>query len=148
MIVVCTRKRDETLTYWTVIKSGLKIGNQKWLQKILAKIKEGQHSCSQHILYKDNIYIYSLCKYNNYSLKSAQHKNVIILWEEDDAKQLYLVLKISWWQTKNLSVRYNDHQKIYNITISLIWCHICRAHFHSFWSLTSASPTTFDHCLP
>ena len=39
------------------------------------------------------IYIYSLRKSNNYSLKSAQHKNVIIFWEEDDTKQLYLVLK-------------------------------------------------------
>ena len=32
------------------------------------------------------IYIYSLRKSNNYSLKSAQYNSVIILWEEDDAK--------------------------------------------------------------
>ena len=32
--------------------------------------------------------VYSLRKSNNYSLKSAQHKSVIKLWEEDDAKQL------------------------------------------------------------
>ena len=32
------------------------------------------------------IYLYSLRKSNNYSLKSAQYKSVIILWEEDDAK--------------------------------------------------------------
>ena len=32
------------------------------------------------------IYLYSLCKSNNYSLKSAQYNSVIILWEEDDAK--------------------------------------------------------------
>ena len=38
------------------------------------------------------VYIYSLRKSNNYSLKSAQNKSVIILWAEDDAKQLYLVL--------------------------------------------------------
>ena len=29
------------------------------------------------------IYIYSPCKSNNYSLKSAQYKSIIILWEED-----------------------------------------------------------------
>ena len=32
------------------------------------------------------IYIYSLHKSNNYSLKSAQYKSIIILWDEDDAK--------------------------------------------------------------
>ena len=32
------------------------------------------------------IYICSLRKSNNYSLKSAQCKSVIILWKEDDAK--------------------------------------------------------------
>ena len=42
-----------------------------------------------------NIYIYSICKSNNYSWKSARYKSIIILWEEDDAKQLYLVLKDS-----------------------------------------------------
>ena len=36
--------------------------------------------------------IYSLCKNNNYSLKSGHHKSVIILWEEDDAKQLTMYL--------------------------------------------------------
>ena len=46
--------------------------------------------------------VFSLRKSNNYSLKSAQHKSVIILWEEDDAKQLYLVLKVSCWRTDNL----------------------------------------------
>ena len=41
--------------------------------------------------------IYSLhkSKSNNYSLKSAQYKSVIRLWEDDDAKYLYLVLKVS-----------------------------------------------------
>ena len=29
-------------------------------------------------------YIYSLRKNNNYSLKSALHKSVIILWKEDE----------------------------------------------------------------
>ena len=46
--------------------------------------------------------IYSLHKSNNYSLESAQHKSVIILWEEDDAKQLYLVHKVSCRRTDNL----------------------------------------------
>ena len=44
----------------------------------------------------------SLRKSNNYSLKSAHHKSVIILWEEDDAKQLYLALKFSCRRTDNL----------------------------------------------
>ena len=48
------------------------------------------------------ICIYSLLKSNNYSLKSAQHKSVLILWEEDDGKQLYLVLKVSCRRTDNL----------------------------------------------
>ena len=65
------------------------------------------------------IHMYSLRKSNNYSLKSAQHKSVIILWEEDDTKQLYLVLKVSCRRTDNLSARYNDHQKIYSIMASL-----------------------------
>ena len=64
--------------------------------------------------------IYSLCKSNNYSLKSAQHKSVIILREEDDAKQLYLALKVSCCWTANLLARYNDHQKICSIMVSLI----------------------------
>ena len=41
---------------------------------------------------------YSLCKIYNYSLKSA-HMSVIILREEDDEKQLYLVLKVSCQRT-------------------------------------------------
>ena len=32
--------------------------------------------------------IYILRKRNNYSLKSAQHRSIIILWKEDDEKQL------------------------------------------------------------
>ena len=40
-------------------------------------------------IYINNMYvcIYSLRKSNNYSLKSAQNKSVIILREEDDAKK-------------------------------------------------------------
>ena len=38
---------------------------------------------------------------NYYSLKSAQYKIVIILWEEDDPKKFYLVLKVSWRWTDN-----------------------------------------------
>ena len=48
------------------------------------------------------IYVYSLHKSNNYSLKSAQHKSVVVLWEEDDAEQLQLVLKVSCRRTHNL----------------------------------------------
>ena len=64
-------------------------------------------------------YIYSLRKNNNYSLKSALHKSVIILWKEDE---LYLVLKVSCRRTDNLQpgARYNDHQKIYGIMLPLI----------------------------
>ena len=62
----------------------------------------------------------------------------LYVWEEDDVKQLYLVLKISCRQTDNLSARYNDHQKIYSIVASLIWRHLCRVHFHGFRSLTNA----------
>ena len=42
------------------------------------------------------IYIFSLRKSNNYSLKNAQceWKSVTLLWEEYDAKQLYLVLNV------------------------------------------------------
>ena len=47
------------------------------------------------------IYIHSLRKSNNYSLKKAQYKSVM-LWEEDNAKKLYLILKVSCWQTNNL----------------------------------------------
>ena len=66
-----------------------------------------------------------------------------MLWEEDDAKQIYLVLKVSCRQTNNLSARYNDHQKIYSIMVSLIRRHLCRVHFHSFQSLASGR----DHYL-
>ena len=48
------------------------------------------------------IYIYSFRKSNNYSLKSAHHKSVIILCEENDVKQLYFVLKVSCRRTNNL----------------------------------------------
>ena len=41
-----------------------------------------------------------------------QYKSVIILWEDDHAKQFYLILKVSCRQNDNLSGRYNDHQKI------------------------------------
>ena len=47
------------------------------------------------------IYIYSFRKSNNYSLKSAHHKSVIILCEENDVKQLYFVLKVSCRRTDN-----------------------------------------------
>ena len=43
--------------------------------------------------------------------QSAQLKSVLILWEEDDAKQLYLVLKVSCRWTDNLSVRFNDYPR-------------------------------------
>ena len=39
---------------------------------------------------------------------------IYILWEEDDAKQLYLVFKVSCRRTDSLSARYNDHQKLYS----------------------------------
>ena len=48
------------------------------------------------------IYTYSLHKSNNYSLKSSQLKSVITLWEEDDAKQLYFVRKVSCRRTDNI----------------------------------------------
>ena len=52
------------------------------------------------------IYICSLLKsnnYSNYSLRSAQNKSVIILWEEEDAK-----LKVSCRQTD----RSEDYLKV------------------------------------
>ena len=55
--------------------------------------------------------------------------------EEDNAKQLYLVFKVSYRRTDNLSARYNDHQKIYSL---------CRVHLHSFRSLSAAR----NHYLP
>ena len=39
---------------------------------------------------------------------------IYILWEEDDAKQLYLVFKVSFRRTDSLSAKYNDHQKLYS----------------------------------
>ena len=39
---------------------------------------------------------------------------IYILWEEDDAKQLYLVFKVSCRRTDSLSAKYNDHQKLYS----------------------------------
>ena len=52
----------------------------------------------------------SLRRSYNYSLKSANHKSVIKLWKQGDAKQLYLVLKVSCRQTVNLSASHsNDH---------------------------------------
>ena len=43
---------------------------------------------------------------------------IYILWEEVNVKQA--ILKISCWRTNNLSARYNDHQKIYSVMLSLI----------------------------
>ena len=45
---------------------------------------------------------------------------IYILCEEDNAKQLYLVLKVSCRRTDNFSARYNDHRKLYSIMVSLI----------------------------
>ena len=70
-------------------------------------------------------YIYNIYKY-------------IILREEDDARQLYLIFKVSCWRTYNLSARYNDHQKIYSIMVSLIRRHSCIVPFNSFRGLTRA----------
>ena len=42
----------------------------------------------------------------------------IILWEEDDSKQLYLVLKVSWRRTDNLQPGTTIIQKIYSIMVS------------------------------
>ena len=44
----------------------------------------------------------------------------VYIMEEDDAKQLYLVLEVSCRRTDNLSARYSDHKKIYSIIVSLI----------------------------
>ena len=79
--------------------------------RIAQKLQNSNLQCRQ-----DNIYIYiiyiiyiyihiytqSLCISNNYSLKSAQHKSSMILWEEGNAKQFYLVLKVSRQRTNNL----------------------------------------------
>ena len=51
-------------------------------------------------------------------VKSAQHKSVVILWDEDE--QLYWILKILCRRTDNLSARYNDHQKINRMMVSLL----------------------------
>ena len=96
-------------------KSYCKISH--WLQ-ILAKVsiwRLGEHPMKHSIMDKiwcccflvppinsSILYMY-VCMH---SLKSDQHKTVIILWEEDNAKLLYLVLKVSCWRTKNLSARY------------------------------------------
>ena len=42
----------------------------------------------------------------------------IILWEEDDSKQLYLVLKVSCRRTDNLQPGTTIIQKIYSIMVS------------------------------
>ena len=44
----------------------------------------------------------------------------MILWEEDDAKQLDLVIKVSCRRTDNLQPGTTIIQKIYSIMISLI----------------------------
>ena len=41
------------------------------------------------------------------------------MWEEEDAKQLYLVLSVLCRRANNLSARYNNHKKIGNIMLSL-----------------------------
>ena len=63
------------------------------------------------------VYIY-MYVYINIYVKSAQHKSVVILWDEDE--QLYWVLKILCRRTDNLSARYNDHQKINSMMVSLL----------------------------
>ena len=45
-------------------------------------------------------------------MKSTQRKSVIILWEDEDVKQLNYVLKVLCRRTNNLSAAY-DHQKNY-----------------------------------
>ena len=42
------------------------------------------------------------------------------MWEEDDAKQLYLVPKVSCRRTDNLQPDTTIIQKIYSIMVSLI----------------------------
>ena len=42
------------------------------------------------------------------------------MWEEDDAKQLYLVLKVSCRRTNNLQPGTTINEKIYRIMVSLI----------------------------
>ena len=41
-------------------------------------------------------------------MKSTQRKSVIILWEEEDVKQLNYILKVLCRRTDNLSAAY-DH---------------------------------------
>ena len=64
------------------------------------------------------------------------------MWEEDDAEQLYLVLKVSCRRTDNLQPGTTIIQTIYSIRHL---CHLCRLHFHSFRSLganqVSCEPT-------
>ena len=69
-----------------------------------------------------NIYVYInkiLRESNYYSLKSAQYKIVIILWEEDDPKNFYLVLKVSCRRTDNFQPGTTIIKNlIYNIMVS------------------------------
>ena len=40
---------------------------------------------------------------------TAQHKSVVLLWEEGHTEQFNLVLKVSYRWTDNLSARCSDH---------------------------------------
>ena len=51
-------------------------------------------------------------------MKSTQRKSVILLWEEEDVKQLNYVLKVLCRRTDNLSAAY-DHQTNYIYTLFL-----------------------------
>ena len=80
------------------------------------------------------IYIY-IYIYYTYIYYICIH--IIILWHEGDAKQLYLVLKVSCWQTDNLQpgttiIKNLQYNGILDMTS------LCRVHFHRFWSLRSA----------
>ena len=66
-----------------------------------------------------NIYIYRLRKSNNYSLKSAQHKSVIILWEEDDANNFTWYLKFHA-SGPTIFSQVQRSLKISNVIVSLI----------------------------
>ena len=57
-----------------------------------------------------HIYIYIIYS-NKYTWKSAQHKSLVLLWEEHDSKQLYLVLKVSCRSTGNVSTSCNNQKK-------------------------------------
>ena len=72
-------------------------------------------------------------------MNSAQHKSLVLLWEEHDSKQLYLVLKVSCRSTGNVSTSCNNQKKKKNrIMLFLILNHLRKIHFHSFRSLSSA----------